>query len=69
MIFQLKPGDKVRLKTMDQEWIVSQEAYLVVEQVGDFPEHGIAQGARCKWVNGSGGSQEKIYDLEDLAPA
>lgn len=66
----LKPGDKVRVKSMDQEWIVSQEAYLIVEEVGDFTEaHGIPQGARCRWANRKGPHQERVYPLHELAPA
>jgi len=65
----LKPGDKVRVKTMDQEWLVSQEAYLVIQQIGNFSAEGIALGARCIWNNGRGRSQEKVYALNDLSPA
>jgi len=69
MLDSLKPGDKVRLKTMDQDWVVSREACLIVQQIGDFSEHGIPLGARCKWVNGSGNAHEKVYSINDLAPA
>jgi hypothetical protein len=65
----LKPGDKVRVKSLDQEWLVSQEAYLIIQQIGDFSAHGIALGARCIWKNGRGAFREKVYALNDLSPA
>jgi hypothetical protein len=69
MVASLKPGDKVRLRKMDQEWLVSHEACLVVKQVGDFSTHGIPYGARCAWITSRGAVREKVYALSDLAPA
>jgi effector-binding domain-containing protein len=61
----LKPGDKVRLKKLEN-WITPQDAAMTVKHIGDYSALGVAYGALCEWGNKRGYSLEKVYSLDDI---
>lgn len=63
----LKPGDKVRLKKL-QDWIVAQEAAMTIKHVGDYSSLGVARGVCCEWINARGRALQKIYSVDEVVP-
>jgi hypothetical protein len=61
----LKPGDKVRLKRLDN-WVTPQDSVMTVKHIGEFPHLGLSRGALCEWIDAQGGAHEKVYPLDDL---
>jgi hypothetical protein len=63
----LKPGDKVRLKKL-QDWVVTQEAAMTIKHVGEYSSLGLARGVCCEWINARGRALIKVYAMEDVIP-
>jgi effector-binding domain-containing protein len=51
----LKPGDKVRLKRLDN-WVTPQDSVMTVKHIGEFPHLGLSRGALCEWIDAMGGA-------------